>query len=62
MKAVNVQESVISLELTDTGIRRVTIFADDAREQGGAHFILAAVSAEIRALDEALKTLTNEQK
>jgi hypothetical protein len=62
MSVEKVQESIISLELTDAGVKRITILADNAKEQGGAHFILAAVSSEIRALDEALKSLSGGQK
>ena len=53
-------EAVVSLELTLGGIKRITILADTAEEQGSAHLILSAVSAEIAALDGALKSLSSE--
>ena len=47
----------ISLDASEAGITRVTIYADSAQEQSQAHLLLAFVATEIRALDAALKSL-----
>lgn len=47
--------SEISVEITDAGIKRVVIFADNADQQARAHRLLAGIAAQMCQLDRALK-------
>jgi hypothetical protein len=45
----------ITFQLSDTGIHRVVVFADNARETKEAFALLARVAPEFQNLDSALK-------
>jgi len=47
--------SEISVEITDAGIKRVVIFADDPGQQARAHRLLARIATQMVQLDRALK-------
>ena len=49
-------EALLSLEISERGIRRVCIYADDADEQSAAHLLLAKVAPQLMLLQAALKT------
>jgi len=55
-KSQNPIPSEISVEITDAGIKRVTIYADDAAQQARAHRLLARIASQMVQLDQALKT------
>jgi len=57
----SVVEPEISVEITDAGIRRVTIYADDADQQARAHRLLARIASQMVQLDRALKGETLER-
>ena len=50
-------DSQITIELSERGVLRVQIAADNSREQTHAHLLLAMIAPELRALDRALKGL-----
>jgi hypothetical protein len=56
MQTKEIPKSEISVEITDTGVRRVTIYADDADEQARAHRLLARIALQMVELDHALKS------
>ena len=54
-KSQNSIPSEISVEITDAGIKRVVIYADNPAEQSRAHILLARIASEMVRLDQALK-------
>jgi hypothetical protein len=54
-KSQNSIPSEISVEITDAGIKRVTIYADDAGQQARAHRLLARIAPQMVQLNQALK-------
>jgi len=50
----------ICIEVTEDGIRRTVVAADDDTEQTAAHMLLARIAPEVRALDLAIKCHQNE--
>jgi len=51
-------EALLSLEISERGIRRISIYADpdDVDQQACAHELLARVAPQITLLNAALKT------
>ncbi len=49
------ENAEISIEITDAGVKRVTIIADDAAQQARAHRLLARIATQMVQLDRALK-------
>ncbi len=49
-------EAEISVEITDQGVKRVTIYADDAGQQARAHRLLARIAPQMVQLNQALKS------
>jgi hypothetical protein len=54
-KSQKLVPSEISVEITDSGVRRVVIYADDAAQQARAHRLLARIASQMVELDHALK-------
>lgn len=46
---------MVSLEITDKGIERVIVYANNPAEQQEAHLILARCAVEIQQLNQKLK-------
>jgi len=55
MQQEKVVNPEISIEISDAGVRRVTIIADDAAQQARAHRLLARIATQMVQLDRALK-------
>jgi hypothetical protein len=49
--------SEISVEITDHGIRRVLIYADNPDQQARAHRLLARIAGQMCGLDLAVKAV-----
>jgi hypothetical protein len=56
MQAEKVENSEISIEITEAGVERVVIRADTPEQQASAHRLLALVSLQMMQLDRALKS------
>ena len=54
MQAETVPSEIV-VEITDAGIKRVVICADNANEQARAHRLLARIALQMVQLDRALK-------
>ena len=52
---------LITLDISDKGIDRITLFCDTEGQQCAAHILLGAVSHELRALDAALRSCRQGQ-
>ena len=48
-------DSLISLDISESGVTRISLFVDNDDQQARAHVLLAACAHEIRALDAALR-------
>ncbi len=55
MQQEKVVNPEISIEISDAGVSRVTIIADDAAQQARAHRLLARIATQMVQLDRALK-------
>jgi hypothetical protein len=55
------KDSQIIVELSEQGVIRVQIHADNTLEKQAAHLPLARIQAEMDALDQALKSAGNAQ-
>ncbi len=55
MTKERINEAEISIQVTDTGVRRVMIICDTPDEQARGHRLLARIAAPMRALDDALR-------
>jgi hypothetical protein len=47
--------AIVSMELTELGVGSIYICADNSEQQSAAHTLLATVTPQLRALDDACK-------